>query len=332
MMVRRRRLRFAVWLFLTFALAVPVTCAAQPSGLVPRIGYLQVYPSAKDSRFEAFRQQLRELGYVEGRTVLIDYLSAEGQYDKLPALAREVTRRQVNVIVADGGSATTLAAMKATRTIPIVFCCVTNPVEQGMVASLARPRGNVTGVTNQNSEFAPKLLELLKEVFPSAKRIAVLSNSNNPSLPIVLDELRATASALRLEVVVANVRSPAEFDGALNELSKARPVAVLVIQDPMLTSGAAQLAALAAKHGLTVSGGNNIVAEQGGLISYGPNLLDLVRRAAIMVDKILKGAKAADLPVEQPTKFDLVINTGTARALGLKIPQSLIVRADRVID
>ncbi len=221
--------------------------------------------------------------------------------------------------------------MNATRTIPIVFCCVTNPVEQRMVASLARPGGNVTGITNQNTDFAPKALELLKEMLPSAKRIAVLSNPTNPSLALVLDEVRITARRLHLEVKAADARGPEEFERAFSEISQAHPAAVLVLQDPVMAIGSAQLATLAARRRLPIAGGNIALPEQGGLMSYGPNLLDLVRRAAILVDKILKGAKPGDLPVEQPTKFDLVINLATAKALGLKIPQSVLVRADVVI-
>jgi putative ABC transport system substrate-binding protein len=323
---------FRLWIALCVTLAlVPLWCEAQSSDRLARIGFLQSYPSANDLRFEAFRKQLRDLGYTEGKTVAIEYLSAEGKYDRLPALAAELARRNVNVLVADGGTPSALAAMKATRTIPIVFCCVTNPVEQGMVASFARPGGNVTGITNQNTDFAPKALELLKQMLPSAKRIAVLSNPTNPSLALVLDQVRTTASRLGLEVTPAQVRAPEEFERAFGEIAKTRPAAVLVLQDPMMAIGSAQLATLAAKRRLPIAGGNIALPEQGGLMSYGPNLLDLVRRAAILVDKILKGAKPADLPVEQPTKFDLVINLATAKALGLKIPQSILVRADQVI-
>jgi putative ABC transport system substrate-binding protein len=322
----------ALWvpLFVTLALA-PLRGEAQPSDRLARIGFLQSYPSANDLRFEAFRKQLRELGYTEGKTVEIEYLSAEGKYDRLPSLAAKLARRNVNVIVADGGTPSALAAMKATRTIPIVFCCVTNPVEQGMVASFARPGGNVTGITNQNADFAPKSLELLKQMLPSAKRIAILSNPTNPSLALVIDEVRTTASRLGLEVTTAHASAPEEFERAFRGISKTHPAAVLVLQDPMMTTASAQLATLAAKHRLPIAGGNIALPEHGGLMSYGPNLIDLVRRAAILVDKILKGAKPSDLPVEQPTKFELVINLGTAKALSLKIPQSVLVRADQVV-
>jgi putative ABC transport system substrate-binding protein len=330
---RLGRLHFTFSALVLVALALmPLWCEAQLSNRIPRIGFLQVYPSTNDLRFQAFRQQLRDLGYTEGKTVAIEYVSAEGKYDQLPSLAAELTRRDVNVIVADGGSPSALAAMKATRTIPIVFCCVTNPIEQGMVASLARPGGNVTGITNQNADFAPKSLELLKEMLPSAKRIAILSNPTNPSLTLVLDEIRTTARRLRLEVTVANARGPDEFERAFSEISRARPAAVLIIQDPMLTVGSPQLASLAMTHRLPIAGGNNAVLERGGLMSYGPNLLDLVRRAAVLVDKILNGAKPGDLPVEQPTKFELVINLKTAKALGIKIPPSVLARADKVIE
>ena len=314
------------------ALAVPFGSFAQQLAKTRRIGFLSPFASGNDMQLEVFKQQLRELGHVEGKTITIDYLSAEAKYERLPALAAELVRRNVDIIMAAGATPAVTAAKNATKTIPVVFVAVADPVGQGIVASLARPGGNVTGISSQNLESATKSLALLKEVVPSAKRIAILSNPTNSSLPGVLGDMQAAAKTLRLEITVVNAGTPGEFEGAFAEIARDRPAGVAILADALFNSEAGRLTTLAARHRLPTMGGHNAVPESGGLMSYGANRLDLVRRAAILVDKILKGAKPADLPVEQPTRFELIVNLKTAKALGLTIPQSILVRADKVIE
>ena len=314
------------------ALSAPYASFAQQPAKIGRIGYLSPYLSANDQRFEAFKQQLRELGHVEGKTITIDYRSSEAKNDRLPALAAELARRNVDVIMADGGTTPANAARNAARTIPVVFAGVADPVGLGLVTSLARPGGNVTGISNQQRDTAVKSLELLKEIVPSAKRVAVLSNPTNSSLPMVLTDIQAAARKLRLEIIVVNVATPAEFDKAFTEISEERPAGLVILADPLFSTEAVRLMTLAAKHRLPTIGRNNNIPEGGGLMSYGANPLDLVRRAAILVDKILKGANPADLPVEQPIKFDLVLNKRTAKDLGVKIPNSVLAQATKVIE
>ncbi len=314
------------------ALAAPFTSIAQQQGKVWRIGYLSPFPSGNTLRFEVFKQQLRDLGHVEGKTITIDYLSAEGKYDRLPALAAELVRRNVDVILADGGTPATTAARNAARTIPVVFTILSDPVGQGFVTSLARPGGNVTGITNQHPETAVKSLALLKEVVPSARRVAILSNPTNSSLPQVVQDMQAAARKLRLEITVVNAGAPAEFEKVFAEIARDRPDGLVILSDAMFVIEAARLTMLAAQHRLPTMGGNSDIPNSGGLMSYGANRLDMVRRAAILVDKILKGAKPADLQVEQPTKFELIVNMRTAKDLGLKIPNSILVQATKVIE
>jgi putative ABC transport system substrate-binding protein len=313
------------------ALTAPFNSFAQ-QGKIPRIGVLTMFPSGKDYQFGIFKQQLRDLGHVEGKTIVIDYLPAEGKYDQLPGFAAELVRRNVDILVAMGGTPAAIAAKNATKTIPIVFTSVSDPVGLGVVASLARPGGNITGATNLIRDTAAKSLALFKEIVPSARRIAILANPANSSFLLVLGELQAAAKTLHLELVVVKARSPSEFDGAFAEIARARPASLLINSDVMLNTEAIRLATLAAKHRLPTMGGNTAVPESGGLMSYGANRSDMVRRAAVMVDKILKGEKPADLPVEQPTKFELVVNKRTAKDLGIKIPNSILVQATKVIE
>lgn len=318
---------------LTLAVAlVTLLAAAQPQSGIPRIGYLQAYPSLHDPYFVAFRKQLQELGHVEGKTIAIEYRSAEGQYDRLPALAAALVRLNVAVIVADGGTPSAVAARNATQTIPIVFCAVADPVGQGLVASLARPGGNVTGTAGQQSVWAPKLLELFKEVLPSAKLVAVLSNPTNSSLPPVLREMMAAAKSLGLQIRIFNARTPDEIEPVFAEIGRVRPAGIIPLVDSMFIGEAGRLTNLAARYRLPMLAGHNTIPENGGLMSYGPNRLDLVRRAAVLADKILKGAKPSELPVELPLKYHLIVNMKTAKALGLTIPPSVLVRAEQVID
>ncbi len=314
------------------ALAAPFASFAQQLTTTKRIGFLSPFASDNDPQLAAFKQQLREIGHVEGKTFTIDYLSAEGKYDRLPALAADLVKRNVDVILAAGGTPAAIPAKNATKTIPVVFAGVSDPVGQGIVASLARPGGNVTGVATQQRETAVKYLALLKEIVPSAKRIAILSNSTNSSLPSVLSDMQAAAKTLHLEITVFNAGTPTEYEGAFAEIARIRPAGVAILSDTLFNTDAGRLSMLAARHKLPTIGGTNAVPESGGLMSYGPNRLALVRRAAILVDKILKGAKPADLPVEQPIKFEVVINMKTAKALGIKIPNSILVMADKVIE
>src|SRR5262249_19662883 len=300
-------------------------------GKVWRIGFLDAFPSANNARLEAFRQKLRELGYVEGKTIVIDYVSAEGKYELLPARAADLVRRNSDVIVTTGGGPAAGAARDATRTIPIVFVAVGDPVAQGLVASLARPGGNLTGFSTQSHEVVGKLLALLKEIVPSPKRIAFLSNPANPVTPFQLKEMQTAARALRLEAKVVEARSPDEFDRAFTEIARDRPAGLVIQSDPMFVGEFARLAGRAAKYSLPTITLINSLPERGGLMSYGPSPLAMLPRAAIYVDKILKGDKPGDMPVQQPTEFELVINMKTARALGLTIPESVLFRADSVI-
>ena len=314
------------------ALTVSFGTLGQQQNKVWRIGYLSPFQSGNDPRFEVFKQQLRDLGQVEGKTITIDYLLAEGKSERLPELAAELVRRNVDIILTGGGTPAATAARNAAGTIPVVFQGVGDPVGQGFVTSLARPDGNMTGISDQQPEVGPKLLQFLKEIVPSTKRVAILANPNNSSMPLRLSAMQAAARVLRIDVAVVSAGSPAEFDGAFVEIVRGRAAGLVVPRDPMFVGEAVRLMTLAARHRLPTMGGDQSVPESGGLASYGPNRLDLIRRAAILVDKIVKGAKPSDLPVEQPTKFELVVNLRTAKDLGITIPYSILVSAEKVIE
>ena len=311
------------------------TAAAQPPAKVQRVGYLSPGSSsdpARLRRFDAFRQGLRELGYVEGQNIAIESRWAEGKYERYPALVGDLVRSKVDVIVTVGGAATK-AAQQATRTTPIVMSPVIDPVGSGLVASLARPGRNVTGITMIAPDLVGKQLELLKEAVPKLSRVALLWNPDNPgSAPqLVQAEIAARALAVRLQALEA--RNPQEIDNAFAAMTRERAGALLLLADAILgLNQRDQIAALAAKARLPAIYGVTEYAQAGGLMVYGANLLDLERRAATYVDRILKGANPADLPVEQPTKFELTINLRTAKAIGLTIPPSLLQRADQIID
>ncbi|KRT72308.1 MAG: hypothetical protein XU13_C0026G0005 [Candidatus Rokubacteria bacterium CSP1-6] len=331
--MRLRRIRLLLALVLGIVVA-PLVADAQPAGKVPRIGLLGVSPESPTGRavLDAFRQGLRDLGYVEGRSVVIEYRWAE-EVDRLPALAAELVRLNVDVLVAGAGSAGSLAAKQATATIPIVFVYTGDPVGLGLVGSLARPGGNITGLSAQGIEFAGKLLELLKQAVPHARRVAVLGDPGHPAYPSVWRELGLAARTLRLALQAADVRKREELESAFSAMTRAPvPGGILVLSEPLTFRNSARIANLAAKSRLPAVFGFPEGAAAGGLMGYGPNVRDTYRRAATYVDKILKGARPADLPVEQPTKFDLVINLKTAKALGLKIPPSVMIRADQVIE
>jgi putative ABC transport system substrate-binding protein len=318
------RLASAVVLLL---LAAPLaTAAAQPREKGFRVGYLSPGSSADPARlrrFESSRQGLRELGYVEGQNITIESRWAEGKYDRYPALAGDLVRLKVR--------AATQAAKQATRTIPIVMSVVIDPLGGGLVPSLARPGGNVTGLSVM-TELVGKQLEVLKEVVPKLSRVAVLMNPANPGSSPQLREAEVAARALALRLQTLEARVPQEIDSAFAAITRERAGALVVLADAIFTNQVRQIAELAVKSRLPSIYGLRECVEAGGLMVYSPNTLELERRAATYVDKILKGAKPANLPIEQPTNFDLVINLKTANVLGLTIPPSLLLRADQVIE
>jgi putative tryptophan/tyrosine transport system substrate-binding protein len=309
--------------------------AAQHTGKVWRIGFLSLSSDIEPPKrwYAAFREGLRKLGYAEGDNVIIEQRYAAGQVERLSTLAAELVRLKVDILVtAPAGSA--FFAKKVTSTIPIVFIGEPDPVGTALVASLARPGGNVTGLADAHADLVPKRLELLKQVAPLASRIAILWNPANPSTGPQLKISEAAAPALGATVFPVGVKGPRrdDVDGAFETIGKERPGSLLVVGDATLGVHRARIAELSIKHRLPASGSHGAWAENGLLMSYGTDFADLFRRGALFVDKILKGAQPADLPVEQPTKFELVINMKTAAALGLTIPPSLLARADRVIE
>ena len=314
-------------------LAAPLAADAKQAGKVPRIGYLGLTsPSDRPPLLDAFRQELRELGWVEGQNIVIDYRYAEGRVDRLPDLAAELVRLKVDLIVS-GGTQGVTAAKNATETIPIVMITVRDPIGTGLIASLARPGGNVTGMSGSAGlEIVGKQLELLKEIVPKIRRVAILSNPGNAYHPVAIGDLNVAARSLGVQLKLLEARGPTEFDGAFAAMATERVGALLVLSDTIFNSHRTRLADLAARSRLPAAYGVRESVEAGGLMSYGPSFLDLYRRSAAYVDKILKGAKPGDLPIEQPTKFELVINIKTGKALGLTIPPSLLQRADQVIE
>ena len=307
--------------------------AQQQTGRIRRIGYLSTgTASAAPGLLKSFRQGLRELGWTEGQNIVIDYRFAEGQVDRLPGLADELVRLEVDLI-ATATTPPALAAKNATTTVPIVGISFDNPVHHGLVASLARPGGNVTGLSySVGPEIFGKDLELLRELVPDLRRVAVLSNSTGPNHAPMISNIRTAAGSLGVQLLILDARKPDEFDAAYMAMAKERVTALFVFGDVMFSVHRARLAELAIKNRLPTMYTNRPHVEAGGLMCYGPNFFDIWRRAATYVDKILKGTRPADLPVEQPTKFELVINLKTAKALGLTVPASLLARADEVIE
>jgi putative ABC transport system substrate-binding protein len=313
----------------TFAL--PLAAAAQQAGKVPRIGFLFYGSPGPSPEVEAFRQGLRELGYVEGQNIAIDYRFASGQVERLPELAAELVRLKVDVIVTPTTPAS-LAAKQATSTIPIVFAGVADAVGAGLITSFARPGGNITGLASISAELGGKRLELLKEVVPKASRVAVLYNPADRSNVLALRVLQESAPALRLTLQPLEVRGPGEFEGAFVAMTRERAHALFGAAGVLTFEHRKVLVDLTAKSRIPAMWGHRQFVDAGGLMSYAVNWYDQLRRTATYVDKILNGAKPADLPVEQPTKFELVINLKAAKALGLTIPPSLLQRADEVIQ
>jgi putative tryptophan/tyrosine transport system substrate-binding protein len=324
----------AVGCIVTFTLSllvVPLLAVAQPVGKVRRIGMLIPGTSSDFTpRIEAFRQGLRDLGYVEGRNITIESRFAEGQADRLPALVADLVRLQVDIMVIDGNLAI-CAAQHATTTIPIVIAVSGDPVGEGFVASLARPGGNITGLSLMGTEVSGKRLQLLQEAVPTLSHIAVLWNPAVPVSMLAFKETQTAAHALGLQLQSLEVRSPDEFVQAFAAMTREHADALVVISNELFFGHRSQLAELTVRHRLPAMFHLREYAEAGGLMAYGPDAADMYRRAATYVDKILKGAMPADLPVEQPVKFDLVINLKTAQALGLTIPPSILFQADEVI-
>src|SRR6266571_4990390 len=315
---------------LIFAFGGAVAQAQQPKK-VPRIGFLYaVSPSSVWDRVEAFRQGLRDLGYVEGKNIVIEWRYAEGKLDRLPALAAELVRLKIDIIVT-GAPATTRAAKEATVTIPIVMAQDSDPVGSGFVASLARPGGNITGLATLAPELSGKQLELMKEIVPRLSRVTVLGSSTRSGNAQSLKETELAAGAFGVKLQYLDILSPKDIETAFRAASKGRADAVLVLTSPFATSQRTQITDLAVKNRLPAIYDRAEFVEDGGLMTYSVSSTDLFRRAATYVDKILKGAKPADLPVEQPKKFEFIINLKAAKQISLTIPPNVLARADRVI-
>jgi putative ABC transport system substrate-binding protein len=328
--VARALLRLSLAIVVILAVSQEVA-DAQPTGKVFRIGLLSS-GSTTTPPIEGFRQGLRDLGWVEGQNIVVEYRITEGRVDQLSELAAELVGLKVDIIAA-GPTPPAVAAKNATRTIPVVMLGAAQPVELGLIASLARPGGNVTGVSwSVNLEIIGKGLELLKEILPKIRLVAILWNPANPAQAIAVKEVKHAARTVGVELQLVEVREASDLDAAFASMAKKRAQAVLVVADALFVSSRTRLAALEAKYRMPSVHALKSNVEAGGLMSYGPDIVAVWRRAALFVDKILRGAKPADLPVEQPTKYQLVINLRTAKALGLTIPQPLLLRADEVIE
>jgi len=319
-----------ITLFGSAVAAWPLAARAQPEKL-PTIGFLgESTPSAQSQRTAAFVRRLRELGWIEGHTIAIDYRWAEGRSERFAEIAAEFVRLKVNIIVTSSTPAI-IATKKATSVIPVVFAIAADPVGTGLVASLARPGGNVTGLSIQSTDIAAKRLELLREVIPHLRRLAIIADIDNPASALEVGEVQATAAALGFEVVAFEIRRAEDIAPAFKKLD-GRADAVYLPTAPLVLTNRVRINTLALGARLPTMYSGREYVESVGLMSYGPNRPDLFRRAAEYVDKILRGAKPGDLPVEQPTKFDLVVNLTTAKVLGLTIPESFLLRADEVIE
>jgi putative tryptophan/tyrosine transport system substrate-binding protein len=308
----------------------PLATRAQQAGKRYRVGWLQPGP-IPDPWIKGFRQGLQEFNYVEGKNLIIEYRWGDGNFDRLPAMAAELVRLNPDVIISLN-TAALLALQKATTTIPIVMLATADPVASGLVRGLARPGANITGMSVMAPELSRKRLELLKEAVPKLDRVTVLSNPGNPAVVLALQETQAAAHALGLTLHSVDVREPGEIDLALSVIGGEPPGALVLLVDTMIHSQRAPIIAFAIRHRLPTISAFRDFAEAGGLMAYGPEVPDLLRRAVGLIDKILRGTKPADLPVQQPTKFELVINLKTAKALGLDVPATLLARADEVIE
>lgn len=314
------------------ATAMPLATRAQQRAM-PVIGFLNLSsPGAWGTFVASFARGLNEAGYVEGQNVAIEYRWAEGHYDRLPTLATELIRHQVAIIVTTGGAISAMAAKAATATVPIVFVGSTDPVEAGLVASLGRPGGNVTGITLFTGLLGAKRLEILLELVPKASVIAVLENPTNPASQATAKDVRDATSALGKQSVSFNASIDSDFEGSFAAMARQRVDALIVSNDPFFHSRRERIVALAARHGIPASYEDRPFVTAGGLISYGTSIAEAYRQAGIYVGRILKGVKPADLPVLRPTLFELAVNLKTAKALGIDVPQSILVRADEVIE
>lgn len=313
-------------------LMAPTAAFAQQQGRVWHVGMLETLSATSNAaNLDAFRDGLRELGYLEGRNFILEYRSSDGQDKRFVELATELVRLNVDVIVARGSPAS-LAAKNVTSTIPIVMSRAGDPVRSGLVTSLARPGGNITGLSSQSVDTEAKRLELLRDLIPGLKRIAALSNMGTPNSPPQWKEIETAARSLGIESRLLDVRRPEDLPTAFAAASREHADALVVGQDGLLQSNRKRIADLAMSHRLPAIFRSMEFVEAGGLIGYGPHYADLYRRTAIYVDKILKGARPGDIPIEQPTRFELVLNLKTAKALGLAIPQSILLRADQLIE
>jgi putative ABC transport system substrate-binding protein len=330
-MNKRRKLVIALGMG---ALAAPLGSFAQQQGKVWRVGFLSTRrrPISFDlDLLGPFVQGMRDLGYLEGKNLVIEWRFADGKTERLPGLAAELVRMKVDVIVTQGSPAAS-AAQKSTATIPIVMGSVSDPVGNGFIKSLARPGGNITGFSNINVEIGPKRLEMLRSIAPKLSRVAVLVNPSNPSHAVYLENIQSAARTVSVTVLPVEARTASEIESAFSKMAREKAGAAIVAADALFSQQVRQIAELAEKHRLPSIAAYREYAEAGGLMGYGQNQADNFRRVAIYVDKIFKGAKPADLPVEQPTIFEMFINRKTARALGLKIPNSILVQATKVIE
>ena len=327
--IENRKWGWGFAIILTLTLCGWAAQAQQPAK-VAKIGWLAVRPASAASSIESFQREFSKLGYVEGKNLVFEYRYAEGKLDRLPALAEELVRLKVDVLIAPNTPAA-LAAKKATKSIPIVFIDVTDPIGVGLVDSLARPGGNITGFTTIGSVLAGKRLELLKETIPKLSRVAVLWNSKDSSSVQVWKESQLPARELGLQLHSMEVSSADKYETAFKEATKARSGALVWMDSPLGSANQRLIVDLAEKYQLPAIYARRAVVENGGLMSYGINLEEAFRRTAVFVDKILKGAKPADIPVEQPTKFEFIINLKAAKQIGLTVPPNVLVRADRVI-
>lgn len=312
------------------ALTAPLASFAQNQPKVWQIGFL-VADSASTRLYDSFRQGMRDLGYVEGKTCVIRWRSADGKYERLPGLAEELVRLKVDVIVA-GTTLSVQAAKKATTSVPIVMVAIPDPVGEGFAASLSRPGGNITGLSTIVTEASAKHVELLRVVIPNLSRVAVLINPSNPSDSLILEQINGAAFSSGVKVLPVEAGTAAEIEAGFSAMTRARAEAVIVAADSFFDVQRDQIARLAVKNRLPTIYSNREPTEAGGLMSYGQDLTDQYRRAAAYVDKILKGAKPSDLPVEQPLVLELVVNRKTAKALGLALPRELLLRADKLIE
>ncbi len=323
--------RWSLILVAVTLLGVVLIAEAQQSAKVPRIGFqLDAPASAMTARIEGFRQGLREIGYIEGKNIIIEWRSSEGKIERRNELAAELVRLKVDVIVSAGPTITRVLK-EATSTIPIVMGQDTDPVGNGFIASLAKPGGNITGLAALAPEMSGKQLELLKEIVPKLSRVAIIGNSTNPGDAQVLRETVLAAGSYDIYLRYLDVQDPKDIEPVVRAAAKGRAHALLVLGNPILNLQRQQVVDLAAKHRLPAAYARPEYVDAGGLMTYGTNYPELFRRAATYVDKILKGAKPADLPVEQPTKFEFIINLKAAKQIGLTIPQSVLYRADKVI-